>query len=259
MRSDKWNSRQPPGSLVVSSHSCTEGKAAPPTHAASRLAHGIAPSRWPVKRWRGDGVDAELRFVHSGTCAQANIKRHIRRHGLMLGRWAGPFGFGRSVLEARGLTPGTCGVLKAQPRHIRISTGHDTSGSQIRGQPAVLADGTAHVCEYAVKLPYGPPYCSGRQTDLRTAPRRGECADRCLGSLQLHLVSIAHQRPLHSSLLRVTAGPFRRAQADMSVCRSCERVPSRLPWIEMQQCGISSAPVLLRTWVVVPRTESSAW
>lgn len=64
MRSDKWKSRQPPGSLVVSSHSCTEGKATPPTHAASRLAHGIAPSRWPVKRWRGDGVDAELRFVH---------------------------------------------------------------------------------------------------------------------------------------------------------------------------------------------------
>lgn len=48
-------------SLAVPSHSCTEGKAAPPTHSASRLAHGIAPSRWPVRRY---GVDAERRFVH---------------------------------------------------------------------------------------------------------------------------------------------------------------------------------------------------
>lgn len=166
MRSDKWKSRQPPGSLAVPSHSCTEGKAAPPTHSASRLAHGIAPSRWPVRRY---GVDAERRFVHL-VLARKQISNGTSHSAPRLD--AGPLDwslwFRAACPEARGLAPGTCGVLKAQPRHIRISTGHDTSGSQIRGQPAVLADGTAHIMYVGMQSNCPTVYCAAAQGGRQT-------------------------------------------------------------------------------------------
>lgn len=98
--------------------------------------------------------------------------------------------------------------------------------------------GSYHVCGYAVKLPYGLLCCcSGRQTDIQhlLAVSAQTCA---LGDysftpsvvLSINCPGFSTSRTLHSSLLRVTAGPFRRAQVDMSVCR-CERVPSRLPRI----------------------------
>ncbi|KAK1831362.1 hypothetical protein QBC39DRAFT_94185 [Podospora conica] len=68
------------------------------------------------------------------------------------------------------------------------------------------------------------------QTALSTMLLTSCCVRRVLGTLPLHPVCIAaHRRPgsstsseMHSSLLRVTAWPFRKAQADVSVCRSSE-------------------------------------